>query len=649
MRHALALLVLVGGLSFIALKAQAQWQVDGVPLCTAASYQGSPAIVSDGAGGAIVTWTDLRNGSTSDVYAQRVDALGVPQWTANGVAVSAATNDQQYPLIISDGAGGAIMVWQDLRNSATPTDIYAQRVDASGVPQWTANGVALCTAVNQQVGIRAISDGAGGAIVTWTDYRNGGHDIYARRVNASGTPQWTANGVAVCTAVDNQDSPTIVSDGAGGAFVTWYDNRRTGYPNSDIYAQRVDASGVPQWTANGVALCIADNERFPEAITADGAAGGAIVTWHDSRSGATSDIYAQLVDVSGVPQWTANGVALCTATNYQQGPMIVSDGAGGAIVTWTDNRGAAADIYTQRVSASGTPQWTADGVATCTAGDNQYNPTIVSDDAGGAIVTWEDYRAYPPDIYTQRMDASGVPKWTGDGVALCTATGGQYYPEIVSDGAGGAIVTWEDHRNGNADIYAQNVVDPLNAVAIASFDASETDGVVTLRSAFRSDLGVEAVNVYRAVGADADPLIVIKRVNAVRRDRFEYVDRDVAPGQSYRYRIGVVDGDGEFFSPIVTVSVKAITAELSQNQPNPFNPTTTIRFVLPVREDVTLTIHDASGHLVRTLLNEVQSYGTHEVTWDGRDENGATMGSGVYFYRLRAGKLTESKKMVLLK
>jgi len=99
----------------------------------------------------------------------------------------------------------------------------------------------------------------------------------------------------------------------------------------------------------------------------------------------------------------------------------------------------------------------------------------------------------------------------------------------------------------------------------------------------------------------------------------------------------------------VTVSVGAIARELQQNRPNPFNPTTTIRFVLPVREDVALAIYDANGRLVRTLLNEVRGYGSHEFMWDGRDDEGAPAGSGVYFYQLRAGKLTESKKMVLAK
>lgn len=71
------------------------------------------------------------------------------QWAANGVSLSAAANSQQLPSSIPDGAGGAIVAWQDYRNGATG-DIYVQRVDASGLPQWTADGVAVCTAANDQ-------------------------------------------------------------------------------------------------------------------------------------------------------------------------------------------------------------------------------------------------------------------------------------------------------------------------------------------------------------------------------------------------------------------------------------------------------------------------------------------------------------------
>ena len=89
---------------------------------------------------------------------------------------------------------------------------------------WVQDGVALTatlTATWEQAYPTIVSDGAGGSIVTWYDYRNGNWDIYAQRVNASGVVQWGANGVALCTAAGGQQVPTIVSDGAGGAIVTW--------------------------------------------------------------------------------------------------------------------------------------------------------------------------------------------------------------------------------------------------------------------------------------------------------------------------------------------------------------------------------------------------------------------------------------------
>ena len=147
--------------------------------------------------------------------------------------------------------------------------------------------------------------------------------------------------------------------------------------------------------------------------------------------------------------WVQDGVAICTATGGQWSPMIVSDGAGGAIVTWYDSRNGSTDIYTQRVNASGSVQWAADGVAISTATGAQQYPTITSDGAGGAIVTWSDNRSGNYDIYVQRVNTSGSVQWTTDGVALCTAAGDQQYPTIISDGAGGAIVTWYDSRSGS--------------------------------------------------------------------------------------------------------------------------------------------------------------------------------------------------------
>jgi len=115
--------------------------------------------------------------------------------------------------------------------------------------------------------------------------------------------------------------------------------------------------------------------------------------------------------------------------------------------------------------------------------------------------------------------------------------------------------------------------------------------------------------------------------------------------------------DGRWYTRVGRFRVKSATAvdtpvaraSLAQNVPNPFNPTTNIRYTLAAREHVTLSVYDTAGRLVRQLVNGVRGTGSHDAVWDGRDARGTALASGVYFYRLAAGSYTDSKKMVLLK
>lgn len=228
LRHLLASFVLLLAADPWPRSAAATWPHDtyagNLPLCTATGSQLSPSTTSDGAGGAIVVWQDGRGGAANDIYAQRVSATGAVLWTAGGVPVCTAAGDQKLPNLVSDGAGGAIIVWADAR--AGGYDLYMQRVSASGAVMWTSNGVPVCTAANDQSAPETIvSDGVGGAITVWADARTGSGDVYAQRVNSSGAMQWTTNGVALCTASGTQFSPVCISDGAGGAIAVWHDER----------------------------------------------------------------------------------------------------------------------------------------------------------------------------------------------------------------------------------------------------------------------------------------------------------------------------------------------------------------------------------------------------------------------------------------
>jgi hypothetical protein len=187
------------------------------------------------------------------------------------------------------------------------------------------------------------------------------------------------------------------------------------------------------------------------------------------------------------------------------------------------------------------------------------------------------------------------------------------------------------------------------AVGISAFDARVSGSSVMLRAKFLSTLNdASFVVVYRADGG-SETFNGVKTLDAPDNGEFTFVDASVLAGHSYRYKIGVVDNDGEFLSPIAEVRMPAAGIELSQNVPNPFNPTTTIRFSLPASERVGLAVYAANGSLVRMLVDEVKAAGAHDVTWDGRDMSGNSVSSGLYFYRLTAGKFSESRKMLLLK
>ncbi len=435
-----------------------QWMDNGTVICNDPTSQFSPQICSDGQGGAIIVWEDSRN-TNYDIYAQRLNSDGTVYWTDNGTAISSAFNNQASPQLCSDGQGGAIIVWEDYRNSNY--DIYAKRIDSdSEIPdideQWDDNGKAICTIINEQKETQICSDGAGGAIITWQDSR-GTSDIYAQRILSNGTIFWTVDGEIISTASNNQQAPQICSDGAGGAIITWHDNRDNSQTGYDIYAQRIDPEGTVLWTANGVSICTAIFAQGEPQICTDGA-GGAIITWQSANAAGWNDIYAQRINSSGDFQWMDNGTKICTYNNHQSLPQICSDGAGGAIITWDDFRpGANSDNYAQRINSQGNTLWMDNGTIISQESGNQQYCQIVSDGIGGAIITWQDWRGSDQDIYAQRILSNGTVVWTNNGVTICTASLTQQTPQICSDGIGGAIISWDDQRSGTSAVYAQRV------------------------------------------------------------------------------------------------------------------------------------------------------------------------------------------------
>jgi hypothetical protein len=104
-------------------------------------------------------------------------------------------------------------------------------------------------------------------------------------------------------------------------------------------------------------------------------------------------------------------------------------------------------------------------------------------------------------------------------------------------------------------------------------------------------------------------------------------------------------------SQSISAQVVALPTEfaLENNYPNPFNPTTTIKYQLPQDVRVSVTIYNIQGQVVRTLVNEDQKAGFYTIQWDGRSEAGTQVATGIYIYRINAGSFVTAKKMVMMK
>ncbi len=425
----------------------------------------SPPGIPDGAGGAIVVWLDTRNGNP-DLFMQRIDADGNPLWYPNGLPLtSMAPGGEWDPALLSDGAGGAIVTYEEGPNSmwVTDRDIRIQRVDASGLKLWGENGTWVCQAARGQINPKIASDGAGGAIVVWQDYRNGNGDVYAQRIDSTGTPLWQANGKPVSLAADTQFDPVLAPDGSGGAIVAWVDRRTASWA---IWAQRLDSGGNPLWAENGIMVApqISDGPN----IVPDGA-GGAIVAWQDFRnlplnpSGITylnrADIYAARLDGTGKNLWKLYGVPVVSGltaapSTYMPGWLpdqvtMTSDGQGGVFVVWHDARNGTWDVYAQRLDSQGNGSWGTNGVPVVAAVGHQTSPFVVQDGENGAVFVWSDYRPGYSDIFVQRLGPTGDRLWGTRGTWLLGKRGYQAFPSMVPLANGRILVTWDDWGNCN--------------------------------------------------------------------------------------------------------------------------------------------------------------------------------------------------------
>lgn len=444
-------------LIFIPSIIDAQWSNNTTvnnSVCVQSYNQQNAKIVEDGNGGAIIVWEDYRNDPTqtnADIYAQRIDKNGHIKWITNGVPICNAAGHQANPNI-SYANGKVVIIWNDSRNGNT--DIYAQMLDTSGNILWTSNGVPVISKAYTQNDGKVVLSANGNSYIVYQDSSAGNWDIYAQKLNSNGIPQWGTNGAVVCNAGYEQKNPRLELANGGGIYVVWQDKRNG--TNYDIYCQKLDDNGNRLWNVagNGNWICSAAGTQNNPKIEPFGS--GFITAWQDNRSGSGYDIYAQYIDNTGLSQWPTNGKSICTALNNQSAIDLKSTG-NAAFIVWKDFRNTLNyDIYMQKIDLNGNTLWANNGIVISNSNYDQINPNLATDNTN-AYVVWQDSSAGEWNIYAAKVDANGNVLWN---VIVCNAANNQTDAKNIYDTNGGTIVVWKDKRNElttSWDIYAQKI------------------------------------------------------------------------------------------------------------------------------------------------------------------------------------------------
>ena len=200
--------------------------------------------------------------------------------------------------------------------------------------------------------------------------------------------------------------------------------------------------------------------------TTDGAGGLiAVFPYYDATASGSKDLAVFKYAADGTRPWGEGPRPMVYATNDQTDPHVVPDGAGGVLFAWTDPRSASlgSDIYALHLDrdAQRAAGWAYYGQAVCSAPGEQSQPRLVPDGFAGAWVAWRDQRDdLAGDLRCAHVlgDGTFAPGSTSSGLELCTAPGAQAEAELAGDGAGGFFAVWRDERGGSADIYAQHVL-----------------------------------------------------------------------------------------------------------------------------------------------------------------------------------------------
>lgn len=598
---------------------------NAITICTEDEYQLYPS-VTYGNGHYFAAWVDERAGSmNSDIYGARIDTAGVLVDT-NSVQISALSEYEYYPSLCFDGIN-YLVTWSDYATT------YCARVNTNGVLLDSLPIAVSQDTIYESSTPSVASDGVNSLIVRHTGWSDG--DVYGSRVDTAGVILDT-NGILLSIAAYPGRRSSSSYDGMN-YFTVWTDYRDTAI--YCIYGARIDTAGVildptgfsivngqnPSVAFDGsnyLVVCkgLKGNRVDTSGMVLDTIAvfpGGDypsvvfdgtyyFVAWQYGH-----DIYGIRVDTAGLVLDT-NGILISNQEYFEDYPSVALDGTN-YFVVWQYGTGLIPyNIYGARVDTAGVILDTT-VLAIATGAYDQEHPSLAYDGTNYFVV-WQDSRNGYADIYGARVTPNGVVL-DQTGIPICTAPSDQYQPRIAFDDENYCII-WEDWRNGNrTDIYGCYV--SPSGIVLSEFIVAD-----------QPNLQLEPTLVK---GSDKYLITYTGLVDSIN----SRPTNTLRIWGEFRQFTGIEDG-AQTKTQVSSLSLRVY--------PNPIHQKCTLKYSVPTKTRVNISIYDVTGRLAREVINETKDVGIYRKMIDM-----TSLPQGVYFIKLYSSSQSKIKKIVFLK
>lgn len=463
----------IGALGSFGSIAAATWPSDptvNLPVAVKPGDQAVQKIATMPDGTTWLGWFDNSAGSYQ-VFVQRLDPAGNASFAPGGLLVSA--NPQSTSLVdwdlTVDGGGNCFLAFTDTRDGGD-LDVFAYLISPAGAFLWGANGVQVSSTNSDfEADPRVLVSSNGEYLVVWPRSTTVG--LYLQRISAAGSIELPVGGVKI--AGDGPEGPAfaeLVGTPDGGFIALWQRDTRTFASPRHLRAMKFNSSGAAQWgsaveVSNGNVVPIASRQK----LIADGN-GGAAMGWHDGRTG-SSRAYVQRVDSAGAILFAAGGSQCSNTSVMDFDPAIAFVPGTDDLMAFFDQRDGGQNqrgLLVQKFNASGSRQFGTSGlvlepVDSVIEGFQRAVPAT-----GGATVLFMQSHSVAAgnELRAIRVDADGDPVWAGSPIAVSIPATTKFRLNITADAGGQVRACWQDGRNDQSDIYAQNI-NPDSSLGVA--------------------------------------------------------------------------------------------------------------------------------------------------------------------------------------